>query len=169
MSPRARVCLTIYSYKVNKHSFVYKITNFKEWVKTYLVMFQLPTGTLGILKQRQPTRVYGILVVTPEFVEKQLDCIFNDIYPDAIKIGMVASIDLIKVIARKLIQYDAKNIVIDPVMFSTSGYGLMDDNAMTALISELLPLGDIITSNIDEVEYLSGLKISSTVDMILAS
>ncbi|PKM48865.1 MAG: bifunctional hydroxymethylpyrimidine kinase/phosphomethylpyrimidine kinase [Firmicutes bacterium HGW-Firmicutes-7] len=138
-------------------------------IKTITAHKMYAMSAITALTAQNTTGVYGIMEVTPEFVEKQLDCIFNDIYPDAIKIGMVASIDLIKLIARKLIQYDAKNIVIDPVMFSTSGHGLMDDNAMTVLISELLPLGDIITPNIDEAECLSGLKISNTFDMILAA
>lgn len=78
----------------------------------------------------QNTRgVFGIMEATPEFVENQLDCIFTDIFPDAVKIGMVSNSKIIEVIVKKLHQYNAKNIVIDPVMVSTSGCKLISDEA----------------------------------------
>lgn len=102
---------------------------------------------------------------SPEFVGKQLDCIFQDIYPDAVKIGMVSSQEIIKVIAEKLREYEAKNIVIDPVMVATSGSALMVEGAGKALVEELFPLGTVLTPNIPEAEALSQTKIRNRQDM----
>ena len=102
---------------------------------------------------------------SPEFVGKQLDCIFQDIYPDAVKIGMVSSQKIIKVIAEKLREYEAKNIVIDPVMVATSGSALMVEGAGKALVEELFPLGTVLTPNIPEAEALSQTKIRNGQDM----
>ena len=98
---------------------------------------------------------------TPEFLGDQLDAIFTDIFPDAVKIGMVSSKELIRVIAEKLKQYGAKQIVLDPVMVATSGAKLISDDAVEALKSELIPLASVITPNIPEAEVLSGMKITS--------
>jgi hydroxymethylpyrimidine/phosphomethylpyrimidine kinase len=103
--------------------------------------------------------VFGIMESTPEFTAKQLAAVFSDIYPDAIKIGMVSSKKLIEVIAEKLLEYKAKNIVLDPVMISTSGSKLLNDDAVESLKASLMPLVDIITPNIPEAECLSGIKI----------
>ena len=98
-----------------------------------------------------------------------MDCVFKDIYPDAVKIGMVSNIATIEVIADKLKEYEAKNIVIDPVMVSTSGCALMSPDAMGTLITRLLPLGDIVTPNIPEAEKLCGFEIHSEEDMLRAA
>ena len=97
------------------------------------------------------------------------DCIFQDIFPDAVKIGMVSNIETIQMIASKLQQYGAKNIVIDPVMVSTSGCALMSPDAMDTLIETLLPLGDVITPNIPEAEKLCGFEITTIEDMVRAA
>ena len=109
--------------------------------------------------------VRDIMNVTPEFLENELDAIFEDIRPDAVKIGMVTDKKLIKSIAKKLKQYQAKNIVVDPVMVATSGSKLLSDDAISTLIEELIPLADIITPNIPEAEVLSGMSIKNTSDM----
>ncbi len=109
--------------------------------------------------------VFGIMDVSPEFVAKQLDCIFEDIPPDAVKIGMVSNIGIIEVIAVKLKEYNAVNIVIDPVMISTSGSKLLSDEARDVLINRLFPLGTIITPNIPEAEVLSRQCIKTKEDM----
>ena len=93
---------------------------------------------------------------TPEFLASQMDCIFTDIFPDAVKTGMVSSAPLIRVIADKLRQYRAKNIVVDPVMVSTSGFRLLSEDAVDALKEQLLPLASVLTPNIPEAEVLSG-------------
>lgn len=109
--------------------------------------------------------VYGIMDVAPEFLEKQLDCIFEDIYPDAVKIGMVSSAALIEVIAEKLVHMKASNIVLDPVMVSTSGRRLLEEDAKEVLMERLIPLADIVTPNIPEAEVLSGIRIADAADM----
>lgn len=88
--------------------------------------------------------------------------IFNDIRPDAVKIGMVSNIGIIRKIAEKLQEHHAENIVVDPVMVSTSGCALMSPDAQETLMTELLPLADIITPNIPEAECLVGFEIKTT-------
>ncbi len=109
--------------------------------------------------------VTGIMEVTPEFLRQQIDAVFSDIFPDAVKIGMVSSSGLIHEIAEALKHYDARNIVVDPVMVSTSGARLINENAVSSLAEELLPLAVIATPNIPEAEILSGMKIAGREDM----
>lgn len=114
----------------------------------------------------QNTRgVTAIEEASPEFLKKELDAVFTDIYPDAVKIGMVASSDLIEVIGEKLKEYKAKNIVIDPVMVATSGAKLLKDDAIETLKNTLFPLADVLTPNIPEAEILVGWEIKSPEDM----
>ncbi len=138
-------------------------------IKTIAAHRLYAMSAITALTAQNTTGVYGIMEVTPEFLEKQLDCIFNDIRPDAVKIGMVSSEELIGVIARKLKQYEAKNIVVDPVMVATSGSRLLRDSAIDALKSELLPLGDVITPNVPEAEVLAGFLIACEEDMLRAA
>ena len=113
--------------------------------------------------------VYAIFDTTPEFLAEQLDAIFTDIYPDSIKIGMVSNPALIQMIVDKLKQYDAKNIVVDPVMISTSGYKLLTDEAIDILTSGLIPLATVITPNTFEAEALSGKKITDEASLLEVS
>ena len=113
--------------------------------------------------------VTGIMEVTPEFLNKQIDAVFSDIYPDAVKIGMVSSAKLIEAIAERLRFYHAKNIVVDPVMVATSGAKLINDDAIETLARELLPLASLATPNIPEAEILSGMKINDEAGMIEAA
>ena len=117
------------------------------------------------LTAQNTTGVEDIMEVSPEFLAKELDCIFTDIYPDAIKTGMVSSSELIRVIAEKIKQYDAKNIVVDPVMVATSGARLISEDAIETLTKELLPLATVITPNIPEAMVLCGFEITSPEDM----
>ena len=117
------------------------------------------------LTAQNTTGVTDILESTPHFLGEQLDAIFTDIFPDAVKIGMVSSADLIVVIAEKLKQYKAKNIVVDPVMVATSGAKLLRDDAVEALCRELLPLAAVLTPNIPEAEILSGMTITDATGM----
>ena len=107
--------------------------------------------------------------VTAEFLGEQLESIFTDIYPDAVKIGMVSSSSLIKTISDKLKKYDAKNIVVDPVMVATSGAKLISDEAVSTLKENLFPLATVLTPNIPEAEVLSEMKISNEEEMIKAA
>ena len=101
-------------------------------------------------------------------MKQQLDAIFEDIYPDAVKIGMVASSELIRVIADRVRHYEATNIVVDPVMVATSGSALMNNDAVQTLIEELLPFATLVTPNIPEAQVLSGLTIENKEDMVIA-
>jgi len=105
--------------------------------------------------------VYGVSESSPEFVCMQLDAIFADIFPDAIKIGMVSNKHIIKEIADKLKEYNAKNIILDPVMVATSGSNLLNDDAIEMLITKLMPLATLITPNIPEAECLCEYEINS--------
>lgn len=138
-------------------------------IKTITVHKMYAMSALTALTAQNTTGVFGIVDVSPEFVSQQLDCIFTDIRPDAVKIGMVSSSAIINAIADKLIEYKAENIVVDPVMVSTSGSRLLSDDAMDALITRLLPLGKVITPNIPEAEALCGFEIESTDDMLRAA
>ena len=117
------------------------------------------------LTAQNTTGVTGILESSPEFLRSQLDAVFSDIFPDAVKIGMVSSSALIKTIAAALKNWKAKNIVLDPVMVATSGARLINEEAVTTLENELLPLALVVTPNIPEAEILSGLKINGPEDM----
>ena len=121
------------------------------------------------LTAQNTTGVTDILESTPHFLGEQLDAIFTDIFPDAVKIGMVSSADLIVVIAEKLKQYKAENIVVDPVMVATSGAKLLRDDAVEALCRELLPLAAVLTPNIPEAEILSGMTITDATGMEAAA
>ena len=118
-------------------------------------------SAITALTAQNTTGVRAIQESTPEFLEQQLDAIFEDIFPDAVKIGMVASSELICVIADSLKKYNASNIVLDPVMVATSGSALMKTDAIETLIKELLPLATVVTPNIPEAEVLSGLTIDN--------
>lgn len=109
--------------------------------------------------------VTAILDVSPEFIVDQMDAVFTDIYPDAIKIGMVSSPEIVEAIAESLEKYQAKNIVLDPVMVATSGAKLLKEEAMDSLINRLIPLADVITPNIPEGEILAEMEIKSEDDM----
>ena len=117
------------------------------------------------LTAQNTTGVRAISEVTPEFLKQQLDAVFEDIYPDAVKIGMVSSSELIRVIAERLKFYGAKNIVVDPVMVATSGAKLLQDEAIDTLTSCLLPIATVTTPNIPEAEILSGMEIKNVDQM----
>ena len=121
------------------------------------------------LTAQNTTGVTGIMEVTPEFLAQQLDSIFTDIRPDAVKIGMVSSSALIHVIAEKLKEYKAENVVVDPVMVATSGSKLISDDAIETLKTCLMPLSSILTPNIPEAEVLAEMKVETEGEMILAA
>ena len=126
-------------------------------------------SAITALTAQNTTGVTDILEATPDFLSAQLDAVFSDIFPDAVKIGMVSSAALIDVIAQKLRQYQARHIVVDPVMVSTSGSKLLQDEALEALKTKLLPLAEVVTPNIPEAEILADRKIESPADMEAAA
>jgi hydroxymethylpyrimidine/phosphomethylpyrimidine kinase len=138
-------------------------------IKTITAHKMYAMSAITALTAQNTTGVYGILEATPEFVANQLDCIFTDIVPDAVKIGMVSSGAIIDAIAEKLRYYGAKNIVLDPVMVSTSGSRLISNDDMDSLLTKLLPLAAVMTPNIPEKEVLCGFKIQDEDGMVRAA
>ena len=134
-------------------------------IKTMTMNGVYAMSAITALTAQNTTGVKGISEVTPEFLGLQLDMIFSDIFPDSVKIGMVSSGELIEVIAKKLIEYKAQNIVVDPVMVATSGSALMKTDAVKTLIDVLLPIATIVTPNIPEAKVLSGIAIKNKEDM----
>ena len=134
-------------------------------IKTMTANRVYAMSAITALTAQNTTGVTDIMEVTPKFLAEQLDSIFTDIYPDAIKTGMVASGELIGTIAQKLTEYHAKNIVVDPVMVATSGARLISEDAISTLKSKLLPLATVITPNIPEAEVLSEMEIKTEADM----
>ena len=134
-------------------------------IKTMITNGVYAMSAITALTAQNTTGVTAIMESTPEFLGEQLESIFTDIYPDAVKIGMVSSSSLIKTISDKLKKYDAKNIVVDPVMVATSGAKLISDEAVSTLKEHLFPLATVLTPNIPEAEVLSEMKISNEVAM----
>ncbi len=130
-------------------------------IKTMTANGVYAMSAVTALTAQNTTGVKSVQESSPEFLKDQLDCVFTDIFPDAVKTGMVSSVPLIQVTAERLRFYGAKNIVVDPVMTATSGAKLISDDAAGALCEKLIPLATLITPNIPEAEALSGLKIDS--------
>ena len=138
-------------------------------IKTMTMNGVFATCAITALTAQNTLGVTGIMDVSAEFLAKELDAVFTDIPPDAVKIGMVSATSIIETIAEKLIEYKAKNSVLDPVMVATSGAKLISDDAIYALTEKLIPLATLITPNIPEAEVLADMKITSVEDMLSAS
>ena len=138
-------------------------------IKTMMANGVYAMSAITALTAQNTTGVTSILNADSKFLGEELDAVFTDIYPDAVKIGMVSESDLIRIIASKLRQYNAKNIVVDPVMVATSGAKLISDDAIDTLKQELFSLADVLTPNIPEAEVLTGRTISNAEEMIDAA
>ena len=143
------------------------------------------SGGAGIqadLKTFAAHGVYGMCVITsvvaentvrvieyqdmrPDIIEKQIDAVFEDIPPDAVKIGMLSRRETMESVAKKIRQYNMRNIVLDPVMYAKNGAPLMDMESINTLIRVVAPLVDVITPNIPEAEKMAGMSIASRDDM----
>ncbi len=134
-------------------------------IKTMTLNGVYAMSAITALTAQNTTGVRSIQDSSPEFLKDQIDAVFEDIFPDAVKIGMVSSAELIKVIAERLTFYKAKNIVVDPVMVATSGASLIRTGAVSALEKELIPIAYLVTPNIPEAEMLTGNKIVTRDDM----
>ena len=134
-------------------------------IKTMTMHGVYAMSAITALTAQNTTGVRAILESTPEFLKQQMDAVFEDIFPDSVKIGMVSSSELICIIADTLKYHKAKNIVVDPVMVATSGSSLMKTDAVKTLMDELLPIATLVTPNIPEAEVLSGLSIENKEDM----
>lgn len=138
-------------------------------IKTMTMNGVFAMSAITALTAQNTTGVTGIMNVTADFLAQEIDAVFTDIRPDAVKIGMVSASDLIGTIAERLAFYKAENIVLDPVMVATSGARLISEDAISTLTSELIPLADVITPNIPEGETLSGMEIKTPDDMVTAA
>ena len=138
-------------------------------IKTMTLNGVYAMSVITALTAQNTTGVSAISEVTPDFLKAQLDAVFQDIFPDAVKIGMVSSCELIQVIADRLKYYEVKNVIVDPVMVATSGSALMKNDAVQKLTEELMPLAALVTPNIPEAEVLSGKAIGSREDMCEAA
>lgn len=122
-------------------------------------------SVITALTAQNTTGVQGVFPVSPDFVKMQIDSVFTDIRPDAVKIGMLSQGKIIEAIAERLNFYKAENVVVDPVMVSTSGSRLLEESAQKALVDILMPMAEVVTPNIPEAEILSGMKIACSDDM----
>lgn len=138
-------------------------------IKTITAHGMYAMSAITSLTAQNTTGVYGVFDSTPEFLANQLDCIFTDIEPDAVKIGMVSDKELINVISEKLKEHKVCNIILDPVMVSTSGSKLLRDDAVDVLTKKLMPLASVITPNLDETEVLLGRKVKTVAEMRIAA
>lgn len=134
-------------------------------IKTMIANGVYATSAITALTAQNTTGVQGIFEVSPDFLGQQIDSVFTDIFPDAVKVGMVASSELIQCIAERLQFYRAKNIVVDPVMVATSGAKLIEEEAVETLKKDLFPLALVLTPNIPEGEILSDMRIQNEKDM----
>ena len=138
-------------------------------IKTMTMNGVYAMSVITALTAQNTTGVRAIQESTPDFLKQQMDAVFEDIYPDAVKIGMVASCELIRAIADRLRHYGAKNIVVDPVMVASAGSSLMKNDAVQVLVTELLPIATLVTPNIPEAQVLSGMSIKTREDMTTAA
>ena len=138
-------------------------------IKTMTMHGVYAMSAITAMTAQNTTGVRAIQESTPDFLRQQLDAVFEDIRPDAVKIGMVSSAELIRVIADRLQFYEAGNVVVDPVMVASAGSSLIHQEAVQVLIRELLPLATLLTPNIPEAQVLSGLTIRDRDDMIAAA
>lgn len=135
-------------------------------IKTMTANGVYAMSAITALTAQNTLGVTAISEVSPAFLGEQLDAVFTDIFPDAVKIGMTSSSEIILVIAEALKKYKAKRVVLDPVMVATSGARLIDSNAIETLCNVLIPISEIITPNIPEAEVLSEMKIADKDDML---
>ena len=138
-------------------------------LKTMTMNGVFAMSAVTALTAQNTTGVRAIQESSPEFLKQQIDAVFEDICPDAVKIGMVSSSALIRVIGERLRHYKAANVVVDPVMVATSGSALIESDAVKTLVEELLPLASLVTPNIPEAQVLSGMTIESKADMEAAA
>ena len=138
-------------------------------IKTMTMNGVYAMSAITALTAQNTTGVRAIQESAPDFLAQQIDAVFEDIFPDAVKIGMVSSGELIRVIADRLRYYDAKNVVVDPVMIASSGSSLMKSEAVKVLTEELLPVASLVTPNIPEANVLSGMVIETREDMLTAA
>lgn len=138
-------------------------------LKTITCLGEYGMTVITALTAQNTMGVEGVEAVSVQMVRSQMDAVFSDIRPEAVKLGMIATPDIMEAVCEKLKEYRAENIVVDPVMAATSGSSLMENRTVRTLKEKLIPMADIITPNILEAEVLSGIKIHGKEDMIKAA
>jgi hydroxymethylpyrimidine/phosphomethylpyrimidine kinase len=134
-------------------------------LKTFAALGTYGMSVITAVTAQNTQGVFAVQEIAPEMVDKQISCLYEDIVIDAVKIGMVSNTEIIKIIARKLKEYQAQNIVVDPVMISKSGYDLMRPEAKEELIRTLLPVADVVTPNLYEAQVILEREITTVEDM----
>ena len=135
-------------------------------LKTFSALGVYGMSAVTAITAQNTLGVYDIMAVSPSVVRKQIETVFDDMRPDSVKIGMLFNSDIIEEVSCSLSSYKANNIVLDPVMISTSGSQLLENNAIEAMVRKLFPIADLVTPNKYEAEYISGKKIVSTDDVL---
>ncbi len=138
-------------------------------LKTITCLGEYGMTVITALTAQNTMGVMGVESVSVHMVKEQMDAVFQDIRPDAVKLGMIATPEIMEAICEKLAAYGAKNIVVDPVMVATSGSSLMENRTVQTLKNQLIPIADVITPNISEAEVLSGMRIITKEDMVEAA
>ena len=134
-------------------------------LKTFCALGVFGMSVIVSVVAENTTRVIDIQDITPDMVEKQIDAVFEDIGTDAVKVGMLSSVECMAATAKKLSFYSPEHIVVDPVMYAKGGAPLMRRDAIAFFVRAILPLSDVLTPNIPEAEALAGLKIKNPADM----
>ncbi len=134
-------------------------------LKTFSASNVYGMAVIAALTAQNTVGVRGVMMVPPDFVSAQLDAVFSDIPPAAVKTGMLGNAAIVEIVAAKLREYRAQHIVVDPVMVSSSGTPLLERSGIDALKRGLLPLAEVITPNLAEAAELSGVKVGSVKDM----
>lgn len=137
-------------------------------LKTITCLGCYGASAVTALTAQNTTGVAGIAMTEPDFFEAQLRCVLDDIFPDAVKIGMIGTTEILERIVRVLREYPLRHLVVDPVMVATSGSLLIAESAIACMKKELFPMAEVITPNLMEAEKLTGRQIFSEEDMILA-
>lgn len=138
-------------------------------IKTMTAHGVYAMSAVTLISAQNSMGFYGVQETKPEFLEKQIDYLFQDISPDATKTGMLLSKELIKMTAKKIKEYKPKNLVIDPVIVAQKKIQLINDDAIETLLTELIPLADLITPNKGETEIIADMKIYNEKDMEIAA
>ena len=138
-------------------------------IKTFSSLGVFGASAITAITAQNTQGVRGIQAISPEILRGQIEAILEDFIVDAVKIGMLHNKDAVKVVSETLPSFQQTSIILDPVMISTSGSKLLEDDAIRTIMDELFPKATLLTPNIPETEYLSGIKINNEADILLAA
>ncbi|WP_165157363.1 bifunctional hydroxymethylpyrimidine kinase/phosphomethylpyrimidine kinase [Parabacteroides sp. ZJ-118] len=138
-------------------------------IKTFSSLGVFGASAITAVTAQNTQGVRGIQAISPDILRGQIEAVLADFTVDALKIGMLHNKDAVKVVSESLPSFRRTPIILDPVMISTSGSKLLEDDAIRVIIDELFPKATLLTPNIPETEYLSGIKIKNEADLLLAA